>query len=282
MENEFMTSKTALITGAASGIGKHWAEVLLQQRDPSFSLALTDVDFEKLQATFMPAENLRLYSLDVRSVEQWQAALDDVLARFDHLDYLFNIAGGGRPAFFLDQPLENLDWVIDVNLKGPLLGMKLVGEMMRQQGTGQIINVASLAGLSPTPGNAFYSAAKAGLRNASIAAAIEWRNSGVAVTAISPDLVDTPIMQRHLESGGEEVALTYTGVILTVHDLEKAFWKAMKKHPLEINLPRWRGWLTKLNHICPSLMQWLYEPMKKRGLRRLEQVRRDRRIAGPP
>jgi 3-oxoacyl-[acyl-carrier protein] reductase len=274
-----MSPKTVFITGAASGIGKHWAEVLLQQGE-MYRLALADVNIEGLQATFTPDKNLRLYALDVRSAEQWQAALEDVIAAFGQLDLLFNIAGGGRPAFFLDQPLENLDWVIDVNLKGPLLGMKLSGEIMHQQGYGQIVNVASLAGLSPTPGNAFYSAAKAGLRNASIAAAIEWRKYGVAVTVVSPDLVDTPIMQRHLEFGGEEVALTYTGIVLTVHDLEKAFWKAMEKRPLEINLPRWRGWLTKLNHICPSLMWVLYEPMKKRGLKRLEKIRRERSIGG--
>ena len=272
--------KTVFITGAASGIGMHWAQTLQAQPD-AYRLALADIDIQKLQTIFTPNDDLHLYSLDVRSMEQWQAALDDMRNRFGHLDFLFNIAGGGRPAYILDQPLENLDWVIDVNLKGPLLGMKLAGEMMRQQGFGQIINVASLAGLSPTPGNAFYSAAKAGLRNASIAAAVEWQKFGVTVTVISPDLVDTPIMQRHLESGGAEVALTYTGVVLTVHDLEKAFWQAMEKHPLEINLPRWRGWLTKLNHICPSLMFLLYEPMKNRGLKRLEQIRRERSIAGP-
>jgi len=79
-----------------------------------------------------------------------------------------------------------------------------------------------------------------------------------------------------LFGGGEEVALTYTGVTLTVHDLEKAFWKAMRDKPLEINLPRWRGWLTKLNHLNPSIMLWLYEPMKRRGMKRLEKIRRQR------
>jgi len=178
--------------------------------------------------------------------------------------------------FFRDQPIEAIDRVIDVNLKGALIGMKLVGDAMLKQGAGHIINVASLAGLSPTPGNALYSAAKGGLRNASIAAAVEWRKRGVAVTVISPDLVDTPIMQKHLEGGGDEVALTYTGVTLTVVDLEQAFWKAMRDKPLEINLPRWRGWLAKLNHVNPSLMFWLYEPMKKRGMKRLERIRKER------
>ncbi len=156
--------------------------------------------------------------------------------------------------------------------------MRLIGEVMVRQRWGHIINVASLAGLSPTPGNSIYSAAKGGLRNASLAAAIEWRKYGVAVTVISPDLVDTPIMQRHLESGGEEVALTYTGKILTVYDMEIAFRKAMKERPLEIILPPWRGWLTKMNHAFPHLMLWLYEPLKKQGMKRLQRIRRQRGI----
>ncbi len=268
-------TQTAIITGAASGVGKHWANALLNRGD-EYHLVLADVNEDGLRAAFVPGERVRLHCLDVRSAEQWRGIVADTLEHFGRIDYLFNIAGGGRPAFFLDQPMENVDWVIDVNLKGALIGMKLVGDVMVSQKSGHIINVASLAGLSPTPGNALYSAAKGGLRNASIAAAIEWRKRGVAVTVISPDLVDTPIMQKHLESAGDEVALTYTGVVLTVADLEKAFWKAMRDKSLEINLPRWRGWLTKLNHVNPSLMLMLYEPMKKRGMKRLEEIRKQR------
>jgi len=270
-----MTFKTAIITGAASGIGKHWASVLLERRD-EYRLVLADINKKGLQEAFTPSNGVHLYQLDIRSAEQWQNIVQKTMQRFGQINYLFNIAGVSHPSFFLPQPIENIDIVIDAILKGPLLGMKIVGEVMQRQGTGHIINVGSLAGLSPTPGNALYSAAKGGLRNASIAAAIEWRKQGVAVTVISPDLVDTPVMQKHLESGGDEVALTYTGVTLTVHELEKAFWKAMRDKPLEINLPRWRGWLTKLNHAYPSLMFLLYEPMKRRGLKRLAEIRKRR------
>lgn len=273
-----MPVKTAIITGAASGIGKHWAATLLKQG--GYQLVLADINEQELRKAFTPGESLRLHTLDIRSVEQWQQVVDDTLQHFECINYLFNIAGGGRQAFFLQQPIENIDWVIDINLKGPLIGMRVVGDVMKNQKSGHIINVASLAGLSPTPGNSLYSAAKSGLRNASIAAAVEWRTMGINVTVISPDLVDTPLMQKHLESGNEEVALTYTGVTLTVQDLEQAFWKAMREKPLEINLPRWRGWLTKLNHLNPSIMLWLYEPMKRRGMKRLEEIRRQRLGAG--
>ena len=269
-----MTPKTVLITGAASGIGRHWAEVLLKRGE--YRLVLADVNEEGLRSIFTAGTSVRLHGLDIRSVEQWRRVIDDTLQHFGQIDYLFNIAGANRPAFLAEQSLENVDRVIDINLKGPLLGMKLVGETMIERGAGHIVNVASLAGLSPTPGNSLYSAAKGGLRNASIAAAIEWRKRGVAATVISPDLVDTPIMHERLETAGEEAALAFSGATLTVLDLEAAFWKAMRDRPLDLNLPRWRGWLTKLNHANPSLMLWLYETMKRRGMKRLEQLRTER------
>lgn len=270
-----MEPRTAIVTGAASGIGRHWANALLG-KPGQYNLVLADVNTDGLSEAFTPTGAVRLHSLDIRSAAGWQQVVDDALEHFWGVDYLFNIAGGGHQAFFMEQPIENIDWVIDVNLKGPLVGMRAVGKIMLEQGFGHIINVSSLAGLSPTPGNSLYAAAKAGLRSASLAAAIEWRRQGVAVTVISPDLVDTPLMQKHLETGGDEVALTYTGVTLTVVDLENAFWKAMRDKPLEINLPRWRGWLAKLNHFNPSLMFLLYEPMKKRGMKRLARIRQQR------
>ncbi len=253
----------ALITGAASGIGRHWAGVLAQRPD-EFQLVLTDLDEAGPRLAFREAARLIVRRLDIRAAAEWQTVIDVTLARFGRLDYLFNIAGGGRPAFLLDQPTEAIDAQIDLNLKGPLLGMRLAGAVMARQGGGHIINVASLAGVAPTPGNALYSAAKAGLRHASLAAAIELRRQGVAVTVIAPDLVDTPLMRANM-ARGEAVALMYSGAApLTVVDLERAFWRALRERPLEITLPRWRGWLARLSNLSPALLLALYEPLRRR------------------
>ena len=264
--------KVAILTGAASGIGKHFAGVLAASGD-SYRLALADIDEAGLRQAFAPSDRLRLHRLDVRSVQEWQALVEDTMQAFGRIDYLFNIAGGGRLGFLLDQPIENVDLIIDVNLKGPIYGMKLVASIMANQGGGHIVNVASLAGLSPTPGNSLYSAAKSGLRAVSLAAAVELRKQNVYVTVIAPDVVDTPLAQRHHEQP-EAAALIHSGArILTVQDVEAAFFKAMADKPLEINLPRWRGWLAKANSLYPPLMLRLYEPLKRRGLKRLAQTR---------
>lgn len=260
--------RVAILTGAASGIGRHFAGVLAARAD--FALALADIDAAGLAAAFAPGDRLRLHPLDVRSAEAWRRLVDDTLQAFGRIDYLFNIAGGGRLGFLLEQPLENVDAVIDVNLKGPLLGMRLVAPVMAAQGAGHIVNVGSLAGLSPTPGNALYSAAKSGLRAASLAAAAELRRHRVYVTVIAPDVVDTPLAQRHFDHPEAAALARSGGRVLTVQDVEAAFWQALRDRPLEITLPRWRGWLAKLNGLYPPLMLRLYEPLRRRGLRRLE------------
>jgi 3-oxoacyl-[acyl-carrier protein] reductase len=271
--SEATQPRVAIITGAASGIGKHWAGVLAVRDD--FRLALADIDEAGLAAAFTTSDRLTLHRLDVRSPGDWQALLGDTLAAFGRIDYLFNIAGGGRLGFLVEQTVDNVDFVVDVNLKGPLYGMRLAGQVMAAQRGGHIVNVGSLAGLSPTPGNALYSAAKSGLRAASLAAAVELRQHGVYVTVVAPDVVDTPLARRHFDNPEAAALARSGGRVLTVQDVEAAFWQALADRPLEINLPRWRGWLAKINSLYPPLMLRLYEPLKRRGLKQMTQAQHD-------
>ena len=266
-----------LITGAASGIGRHWAEALLTEEAEGRRLVLADVNEAGLRAAFEETAHVRLHALDVRSVPDWRAVVEDTVDRFGRVDYLFNIAGGGRPGPLLDVPMELVDTTIDVNLKGQIYGMKVVGPVMVEQGSGHIVNVASLAGIAPTPGNALYSAAKTGLRAVSIASAIRLRPKGVSVTVVCPDLVDTPTVTRHLELDPEDVALIYSGPgPLTVQDVERAFREAMATRRLEIALPTRRGWLVKINNLFPTIMPRLYGPLMRKGLKNLERLRAER------
>lgn len=270
------THKVAIVTGAASGIGRHWAGVLAARPD-EYRLVLADANEAGLRAAFAPREGVVLRALDVRSPAQWQELTDETLSRFGRIDYLFNIAGGGRPGFLLDVPMEAVDTIVDVNLKGQIYGMKTIAPVMVRQGRGHIVNVVSLAGVSPTPGNELYSAAKFGLRAVSLASAIRLRPMGVHVTAVCPDLVDTPALARQLDLEPADVALIHSGPRpLTVVDLERAFERALRERPLELTLPAWRGWLAKINNLFPPLMLVLYGPLLRRGLRHLAERRMER------
>ena len=141
--------------------------------------------------------------------------------------------------------------------------------------------MASLAGVSPTPGTSIYSATKFGLRAVSIAVAVELRPRGVYVTVICPDLVNTALFDQHVEDADPEAAaLIFSGPrALTVDEVSEAIFRAMRDRPLEIDLPFIRGLLSKLSSVAPGVLLRLYEPLKRRGMKRIERVRRERGLA---
>ena len=272
-----MNDQVAIITGAASGVGRHFATELRRRR-PQMRLVLVDVDGERLAESFQPAEHVVLEAFDIRSVEEWQRVVDETIGRFGAIDYLCNIAGIDRSAMFIDQPLGNIDALVDINLKGSLYGMRIVAGHMAARGSGHIINMASLAGVTPTPGTSIYSATKFGLRAVSIAAAVELRSRGVYVTVICPDLINTALLDQHLDNqDAEAVALIFSGSrALTADEVSEAIFRAMRDRPLEIDLPFSRGLLSKLSSAVPGVLLMLYEPLKRRGIRQLERARRER------
>ncbi len=272
-----MNDQVAIITGAASGVGRHFATELRRRR-PRMPLVLVDVNHEALVEAFPAGENVVLEAFDIRSVEEWQRVIDATIERFGAVDYLCNIAGIDRSAMFIDQPLGNIDALVDINLKGSLYGMRIVAEHMAARGSGHIINMASLAGVTPTPGTSIYSATKFGLRAVSIAAAVELRSRGVYVTVICPDLVDTALFDQHLGvKDPEAVALIFSGPrALTADEVSEAIFRAMRDRPLEIDLPFSRGLLSKLSSAAPGLLLLLYEPLKRKGMKQFERARRER------
>ncbi|MGE0159769.1 MAG: SDR family NAD(P)-dependent oxidoreductase [Gemmatimonadales bacterium] len=174
----------------------------------------------------------------------------------------------------MEVPLELVDSTIDVNLKGQIYGMMIVAPIMMGQRRGHIINISSLAGISPTPGNELYSAAKSGLRSVSLSTAVRLRPHGVFVTVLCPDLVDTPTVDRHMKLPPTDVALIYSGPgALSLERIEEALWHIVRRRPLELAVPASRGLMVKLVNAFPQLMPRLYGTLLRRGLRRLEEVR---------
>ena len=267
-----MTDQVASITGAANGVGRHFATELRHRR-PQMRLVLADVNHEALAEALPAGEKVVLEAFDIRSADEWQRVIDATIERFGAVDYLCNIAGIDRVAMFIDQPLGNIDALVDINLKGSLYGMRIVAE----RSSGHIINMASLAGVSPTPGSSIYSATKFGLRAVSIAAAVELRARGVYVTVICPDLVNTPLFDPHIDDADPEAAaLIFSGPrALTVDEVSEAIFRAMRDRPLEIDLPFSRGLLAKLSSAAPGVLLWLYEPLKRRGMKQFESARRE-------
>lgn len=266
-----MRDEVAIITGAASGIGRHFAGEMAER---GYRLVLVDINGEGLRREFDQSEGVALIELDIRDRDGWERLFADVDERFGRLDYLFNIAGVHEPAYAADVTLDEIDLHLDTNAKGTIYGTVLAIRVMTGQGFGQVINISSLAGVAPISGLDCYTASKCATRGFSLAAAHGLAGTGVSITVVCPDLVDTPMAEHQLEFDAS--ALAFSGPKpLTTEETTRALFKAMEKRPMEITLPVSRGLLAKIGNLAPGLATILTKKLTAKGLKTMHRMRRN-------
>lgn len=182
--------KTALITGAARGIGRVTAMRLLAD---GWSVAFTYSRSKEAAAAFVAESkgNAAAFEADVRDDEASRRVAEAVLERFGSIDALVNNAGVRRDALLYHMTAEQWDDVVDTNVRGAWAMTKAVLPAMMQQRRGAIVNVASLSGLHGVVGQTNYSAAKGALIAMSRSLAREVARSGIRVNCVAPGLVET-------------------------------------------------------------------------------------------
>ncbi|MET9327600.1 3-oxoacyl-ACP reductase FabG [Tsukamurella sp. NPDC003166] len=195
MTKPLLEGKTAVITGAAQGIGYSIAEQFVAE---GARVVIADVNLEAAQAA---AEKLGGSTVaigsqcDVTSADAVQATLDAAAEAFGPVNVMVNNAGITRDATMRKMTEEMFDQVINVHLKGTWNGTRLAGAVMRENGGGTIVNMSSLSGKIGLAGQTNYSAAKAGIVGLSKAAAKELAHLGVRVNAIQPGLIRTAMTE---------------------------------------------------------------------------------------
>jgi NAD(P)-dependent dehydrogenase (short-subunit alcohol dehydrogenase family) len=185
----------ALITGAADGIGWATAQRLAADVD---HVALLDVreDAALRRASELGAAHLGVHC-DVASEAGVAAAVRAVQGRFGRIDILVNNAGiAEQSAATLDQEIAAFDRVLNVHVRGTFLVSREVARTMLAQGSGAIVNIASIAGLAGIPTRNAYGAAKAGITAMTRAMACEWARSGLRVNAVAPGYVRTALVDE--------------------------------------------------------------------------------------
>jgi 3-oxoacyl-[acyl-carrier protein] reductase len=187
-----LDNKTALVTGAGSGIGLAIAETYARE---GARVAIADIDFDAAKAATRSIGNSAIaLSCDVAKRAAIDAAVNDVLAAFGRLDILVNNAGTthvNKP--MLDITEDEYERTFAVNVKGVFLGCQAVVPVFRKQGGGLIINIGSTAGLRPRPGVAAYSATKGAVHALTRALAAEFAGERIRVCAIAPVATETPL-----------------------------------------------------------------------------------------
>jgi NAD(P)-dependent dehydrogenase (short-subunit alcohol dehydrogenase family) len=190
-----LSGKRALVTGASSGLGRHFARVLARVGARVVLAARRREPLQALRAEIEAAGGeAAVVGLDVASASQVEEAVRSAAARFGGLDILVNNAGINAPAGFLD--IEEAEWdrVLDTNLKGAFLVAQAVARAMRDAGTGgSIVNVASILGIRVAGQVASYVASKAGLVHLTQAMALELARHRIRVNALCPGYIETDL-----------------------------------------------------------------------------------------
>lgn len=191
--------KRAIVTGAASGLGRALCERLARD---GWEIALCDVDEagsrETLERVRAAGGAGRVEPLDVTDVAAWEGLRARLQSDWDHLDLLVNNAGVVVSGDVGRCPLEDWRWIVEVNLWSVVHGCHVfVGWLAANPRGGHVINTASLAAIGSFPGMAAYNLTKAAVVSFSETLHSEWRRHGVGVTVLCPSFFPT----RLLESG---------------------------------------------------------------------------------
>jgi 3-oxoacyl-[acyl-carrier protein] reductase len=175
-----LKGKNAFITGSAQGIGKAIAIGMAQE---GANIAVADMNVEGV--------NCIAIKIDVSRQDAVKSAFEKFGKEFDGLDILVNNAGITRDALILRMKEEDWDTTIDINLKGTFLCSKEAIRIMAKQHYGKIINVSSVVAFTGNPGQANYSASKAGIVGLTKTIAKEYASRGIRANAVAPGFIST-------------------------------------------------------------------------------------------
>lgn len=187
-------SQTALVTGAAAGLGNVIATHLLAQ---GFQVVMTDVDAARVQQAADRIDNgqgkVLALALDIRQPQDFEQVLKATIDRFGRLEVLVNNAALTLATPVMEIEVDEFDRVMTTNLRGTFVGCQTLGRYFASRGYGRIINLASLAGQNGgTASGAHYAASKGGILTLTKIFARELSKSGVTVNAIAPGPMDSP------------------------------------------------------------------------------------------
>jgi 3-oxoacyl-[acyl-carrier protein] reductase len=258
-----MNPTLIVLTGAASGIGKQLVHAFLERKIP---LILVDLDAEKLENLTHGSEAVGWVDGDVAQEATWYRVVETVKKLGLPISHLINCAGVIRPGFVEDYALGDIDFHLNCNAKGSILGTTVVGRVMKEQGFGHILNISSLAGLAPVSGLSLYAASKFAVRGFSLSVAAELKKYGVWVTVICPDLVNTPMLDLQL-GYPEETKLTFSGPkqVLEAEDVVRAILRVMESPRALVCIPESRGLLAKIAGTWPWIGELFRKSLEKKG-----------------
>lgn len=230
-------TRTVLITGAASGIGKATALLMASQ---GWRVAVADIDRAGAASVASECGDASFAAaLDIRSEKQWGRVLDQTWKRFGRLDVLINNAAVVHTGYARDIPLALHADTMDTNFIGPLTGMMTALPRFKQQGHGHLVTIASMTAFIPFPGLSTYAAAKHALRAFHLALAFEERKAGLDFTIVYPGATETPMLKKEARDDASKMA--FAGAAVGPEVIAGVIMDAIAKKKMEAYYPPERG-----------------------------------------
>ncbi|MBL8006815.1 MAG: 3-oxoacyl-[acyl-carrier-protein] reductase [Ignavibacteria bacterium] len=186
--------KTILITGGSRGIGRSIAESFAGEEASVIVTFKNSIDEE-----YFNSKNISFYKCDVSDMKSVQETIDDIIKSRGKIDVLINNAGVTKDGLLMRMSEEDWDIVIDTNLKGVFNMTKAVSRNMMSKRSGKIINITSVSGIMGNPGQANYSASKAGVIGFTKAVAKELSSRNINVNAVAPGFIETEMTDKLTE-----------------------------------------------------------------------------------
>ncbi|SEQ85471.1 3alpha(or 20beta)-hydroxysteroid dehydrogenase [Solimonas aquatica] len=196
-----LQDKIAIVTGGARGMGAATSRLFAQEGARVLIADVLEGEGHALAAEL--GQRARFERHDVSDENSWRKLIDDAVRSHGRIDVLVNNAGVLMFRTLAETSLADFARVIDINLIGCFLGVKLVGEQMVKQGSGSIVNVSSVDGMKGANGLGAYSASKWGIRGLTRVAAMEYGHKGVRVNSIHPGGIDTAMGNPYGEPRSE-------------------------------------------------------------------------------
>ncbi len=201
-----LKGRVALVTGSARGIGRAIAETLAGR---GTDVVIADISPDEAQRTAAAISNAGVKTmavrLDVSDAKEVIATFQEILKEFGRLDILVNNAGITKDSLLLRMKDEDWDAVMNVNLKGVFLCSREAVKTMAKQRYGRIINIASVVAFMGNPGQANYSASKAGIVGLTKTIAKEYAGRGITANAVAPGFITTAMTDVLPENVKEEM-----------------------------------------------------------------------------
>ena len=219
-----LQGQVAIVTGGTRGIGKAVAEGLAK-RGVNLVVAGRNVEAAGKVASSLSALGVKVLGmrLDVSNAGEVEKVFEDARKEFQRIDILVNNAGITKDGLLMRMREEDWDSVLDINLKGVFLCSREAIKDMARQRYGRIINISSVAGFMGNPGQANYSAAKAGMAGFTKTVAREYASRGVTVNAVAPGFITTSMTDVLSDKVKEEMLkFIPLGRFGTVEDIANA------------------------------------------------------------